>query len=373
MKNSPIRYAVVGLGDIAQEAVLPAFKRCRNSELTALVSGDVKKRDRLGLKYKVKNAFSYEEYTDCLKSGLIDAVYIALPNHLHREYTVRAAESKIHVLCEKPMAVTESECLAMNRVCRENDVKLMIAYRLHFEKANLEAIRFIHQKKKIGDPRMFQSIHSQAAKAPNIRILPISKGGGPTYDMGIYDINAARYLFKDEPISVFAEAIIGSRKPFMDTEETMSVVLRFPQDRLASLIYSFGTVKTDTFRMVGSKGEISLDPAYNYVGGKTMRLSDGENKKIIKFKSSDHFAAEIDYFSECILKNRTPEPSGEEGLVDIQIIQAIFESVKTRRPVALKLKKKELAVSPNQEIFRPALRVVPKLVDAENPSKEKAS
>src|SRR5919109_4884539 len=139
-QSPKIRYAVVGLGHIAQVAVLPAFAHAGNSELTALVSDDPEKLEKLGRKYRVKNRYSYAEYDECLAGGEVDAVYIALPNHLHREYSERAARAGVHILCEKPMAVTEEDCLSMIRVAEENQVKLMIAYRLHFEEANLKAI-----------------------------------------------------------------------------------------------------------------------------------------------------------------------------------------------------------------------------------------
>src|SRR3954467_1985206 len=141
MPKRLIRYAVVGCGHIAQVAVLPAFGNARrNSKLAAIVSGDPVKRGELCRKYDIPKAFDYPEYDQLLKSGDIDAVYIALPNTLHAEYAERAARAGLHVLCEKPMAVTEAECELMARVAREHRVKLMVAYRLHFERANLEAI-----------------------------------------------------------------------------------------------------------------------------------------------------------------------------------------------------------------------------------------
>ena len=145
------------MGWIAQEDVLPAFAHAENSELVAFVSSDPTKIEALSKQYGVQHNYSYEQYDDCLNSGAIDAVYIALPNHLHCEYTVKAARAGIHVLCEKPMAVTEAECEEMIRAAGENNVKLMIAYRLHFDKANLEAVKIV-QSGQIGDIRMFNSM-----------------------------------------------------------------------------------------------------------------------------------------------------------------------------------------------------------------------
>ena len=134
-----VRYAVVGLGHIAQVAVLPAFRNSANSELFALVSGDPDKLEKVGKKYELEHLYSYDDYSRALSN--VDAVYLTLPNHLHREYAVRAAAAGVHVLCEKPMAVTSEDCKAMIEAAKQNHAKLMIAYRLHFEAGNLEAIR----------------------------------------------------------------------------------------------------------------------------------------------------------------------------------------------------------------------------------------
>lgn len=190
-----IRYAVVGQGYISQIAVLPAFAHAKkNFEFVALVSGDPKKLKALGRKYGVKRLVGYEGYDALLASGEIDAVFIALPNDQHRDFTERAARAGIQVLCEKPMAVSAEDCEAMVASARENAVKLMIAYRLHFDEAKLKAIELIKQG-KIGAPRLFSSIFTIPVKDRSIRVSPRSKGGGPTYDIGAYHINAARYLF----------------------------------------------------------------------------------------------------------------------------------------------------------------------------------
>ena len=160
-----IRYAVVGLGHIAQNAILPAFVHAqKNSELTALVSDDPAKLRTLSREYGVRNTFTYEDYDVCLRSGEIDAVYIALPNNLHLDYCVRAARAGIHVLCEKPLAVTEAECQQIIQACAENDVKLMTAYRLHFQRGNLEAIKIVRSG-KIGEPRIFNSVFAMQVSA----------------------------------------------------------------------------------------------------------------------------------------------------------------------------------------------------------------
>ena len=197
--NSKVRYAVVGLGYIAQSAILPAFKNAsKNSVLTALVSDDPRKRKVLGRKYGVDLLYDYEGFKEAL--GEVDAVFIALPNTLHRVYTELAAEAGVHVLCEKPLALDESDCQAMIDVCASAGVKLMTAYRLHFERANLEAIRLASTK--LGQLRTFTASFSSYVEAGNLRLQ--EGEGGPLFDIGIYCLNAARAVFRDEPTEVFA-------------------------------------------------------------------------------------------------------------------------------------------------------------------------
>lgn len=221
-----IRYAVVGLGYIAQVAVLPAFKNAKeNSELVALVSGDAEKLKVLGEVYHIDKLYLYSEFEQLLRSGEIDAVYIATPNDFHRNITEMAARFGVHVLCEKPMAVTTEDCLSMIQSAQQNHIQLMIAYRLHFEAANLEAIK-LAQNKKMGELKIFNSTFTMQVKDPqNIRLKEVKKGGGPLYDIGIYCINAARYLFKDEPMEVFAMATSGGDSRFKKSPEDRKSVV----------------------------------------------------------------------------------------------------------------------------------------------------
>ena len=369
-QKTKVRYAVVGLGHIAQVAVLPAFKTARNSELVALVSGDGKKLEQLGKKYKLAHLYPYEEYSRVLSN--VDAVYLALPNHLHREYAVRAAAAGVHVLCEKPMAPTAHECREMIDAANQNHVKLMIAYRLHFEAGNLEAIRMV-QSGKLGEVRMFTSEFSQQVADGNVRVTePVPRGGGPLYDMGVYCINAARYLFRAEPIEVcaLAESRISDDR-FERVEEMVSAVLRFPGERLATFTCSFGATDVSRYTVLGTKGMLRSDPAYEYAAGIRLNLTIGGKKRVKNFPKRDQFAAELSYFSNCILLNKEPEPSGLEGLEDIRIIEAIYHSIRTRRTVAIPALKIEKRPSLAQEIHRPA-HGKPEVHHAHSPSREAA-
>lgn len=346
-----IHYAVVGLGDIAQEAVLPAFSETRSSELTALVSGDLTKREELSKKYKLSRTYSYAQLEECLNSGEVDAVYVATPNHLHREYVERAARKGIHVLCEKPMAPTRTDCEAMIQAAREHSVKLMIAYRLHFERATLEAIEIA--QKKLGDLRIFSSVFSQQVKPGNIRVtVPEQLGGGSVWDMGVYCINAARYFFQAEPYEVAAFSSNSDSKRFGSVDEMTTAMLRFPGDRLAVFASSFGAASTDSIILVGSDGRLEIEPAFGYTDSMVHRLTvDGKTSEK-KYPQTQHFAAEIDYFSQCILEGTEPEPSGEEGLADVRIIEAIYRSATNGRPETLEPFSRDQRPAPDQRIDR---------------------
>lgn len=364
-----VRYAVVGLGHIAQVAVLPAFKRAKNSELAAIVSGDSKKQDKVGRRYGLDRIYSYDEFEECLEQG-IDAVYIALPNHLHREYAVRAAKAGVHVLCEKPMAPSEEDCKAMIAAAEENRVKLMIAYRLHFEKSNLEAVRMA-QSGKLGDLRFFGSEFAQRVDPDNIRVTqPTEKGGGPVYDMGVYCINAARYLFRDEPNEISAFSALSTQNRFK-TEEMTSVIMRFPDERLGSFTCSFGAADIGEYTVVGTKGTLVADPAYEYAEGLKLRVTIDGKTKTRQFPKRDQFAAEITYFSDCILRNEEPEPSGYEGLADVRIVEAIYQSVRTGKLVSLPPFLRKRRPTLQHEIHRPA-HGAPKTVNVKSPSGEAA-
>ena len=350
--GGPIKYAVVGLGHIAQVAVLPAFAHARrNSRLTALVSDDPTKLKALGKKYRVQGTFTYDEYDACLEQ--VDAVYIALPNSMHAEYTIRAANAGVHVLCEKPLAVTADECEQMIEACRENKVKLMVAYRLHFEEINLKAVDLVRGG-RIGEPKFFNSTFSMTVKPDDIRTKK-ALGGGTLYDIGIYCINAARYLFRAEPKEVMAISVNTGRKAFSEIDESTGALLRFDQERVAAFVTSFAAADVASYRIVGSKGQLHVDPAYEYAEGLAYELTvDGKTTKK-RIGKRDQFAPELLYFSDCIRRNRAPEPSGENGMQDVRIVEALYESAETGKAVAIPPFDPGKRPSGRQRITRPGV------------------
>jgi glucose-fructose oxidoreductase len=361
-----VRYAVIGLGYIAQKAVLPAFAAARtNSELTALISDDPVKLRELSDRYGVQHTFSYDEFDDALASDTFDALYVALPNHLHHRASVAAACAGKHVLCEKPMAMSEAECEDMIGAARDNDVRLMVAYRLHFEKANLAAIETV-KSGEIGEPRAFASLFAMQVKPGDIRLRD-ETGGGTLWDIGIYCINAARYLFQDEPVEVLAGSVNSGEARFAEVDEMTSCILVFPDERLASFTTSFGAGDIATYTVLGTKGNLRVENAYEYAEPIRHILTVEDRKTERRFAKRDQFAPELLYFSDCVRDGREPEPSGLEGLIDVAIIRALYRSARTLRPVAYRGPIRQRRPSAGQEIHRPPPARKPELIHTRTP------
>ena len=366
-KRKTVRFAVVGLGNFAQTAILPAFANATDkAELAALVTGDPEKAKKLSRKYGVPS-YGYEQYDELLASGDINAVYIAVPNSEHRKYTEAAARAGVHVLCEKPLAYSVEDAQAMVDACRKAKVHLMTAYRLHFEEGNLDAIKAVRSG-KIGDARLFTSIHTMQVDPGNVR-TDLSLGGGPLEDIGIYCLNAARYVFRGEPNEVTAFAIRGKDRRFKEIPEAVSATLRFSGNRLATFLCGFGESKVSEYRVIGTEGVLKMDPAFTWNGDIEQTISRKEKAKTKTFEHRDQIAAELVYFSECILKNKKPEPSGEEGYLDVRIIDALRTSYTEHRTVNIEPLTKAHRPRSSQSIKRkPAKK--PKPVKAPPPSSE---
>ena len=364
--SSNLRIAAVGLGHFAQAAVLPAIAQLADVELVALVSGSRHKLDELGQRYGVRLRCAYDHLDELLASGEVDAVYIAVPNDLHAELTLVAARHGVHVLCEKPMAPTEAECMQMIRACQRRGVKLMIGYRLHFECANLVAVE-LARGGEIGESRMFSSVFSMQVRGGNVRTLP-RRGAGPLYDIGIYCLNAARYLFRAEPTEVVAMKLAGHDSRFAAVDEAFAAMLRFPHDRVAQFTCSFGAHDRAHYQVVGTEGFLTLDNAYEYAQEMLLHVEGKHGARTRTFAKSDQIAAEVEYFARCIREDLEPEPSGWEGLADVRILQAIQASARFGRAVPI-----EPILRPQRPDIRQEIRMppheLPPLVDVEQPAK----
>jgi glucose-fructose oxidoreductase len=359
--------AVVGQGHFAQDAVLPAIEQLDDIELTALVSGSRHKLEELGDQYGVRTLADYEELDQLLASRRIDAVYIAVPNDMHAEITLVAARHGVHVLCENPMAPTEAECMQMIRACELRHAKLMIGYRLHFETANLIAVE-IARGGELGDPRIFSSVLSLQVREGNVRVQP-RRGAGPLFDLGVYCVNAARYLFRCEPIEVLAMKLSTRADPrFSAVDEADAALVRFPGERVAQFACSFGAYDRSHYEIVGTAGVLSLDNAYEYATEMRMTVAGAHGAKHRAFPQRDQVAAEIEYFARCIRDDTEPEPSGWEGLEDVRILQAIQSSARFGRSVPIDPIRRPRRPDLGQELQIPA-HERPRLVDVQSGSK----
>ena len=323
-----IRYAVIGLGRIAGH-FMPGTRLTSNSHITGLVSGHRDKAERIAAQYGVpkESIYSYENFDEIARNKSIDAVYVALPNSMHAEYTIRAAKAGKHVLCEKPMATSVADAESMIAACKAANVKLMIAYRCHYEPTNLRAVKLIRDG-AIGKVQVIESAFGFNIAPGEWRLNKTLAGGGPLYDVGIYSLNACRYLTGEEPegIMAFASSIDRDGR-FNEVEENVSWTMRFPSGVVASCSTTYGAPMDGYFRVHGSKGWLEVNPAFIYEGLRLTGEFDG--KKIDEpnpARDPSHFQAEAEHFSHCVLNGLEPQSPGEEGLRDMRYIAEIYKS-----------------------------------------------
>ncbi|XYD09088.1 Gfo/Idh/MocA family oxidoreductase [Methylobacterium sp. NMS12] len=365
-----VRYAFVALGDITQEAMLPGVKHTGNSEVVAFVTGDPEKARGVGEQYGVTESYGYEQFGELLASGKIDAIYLATPNWRHAEFVIPALKAGIHVLVEKPLEVSTERCRQILAAQKTSSAKLMVAYRLHFEPATLATIDLIRSG-KLGDLLTFTATFTQMVSPENHR----AKNGvaaGPIFDMGPYPVNAARYIFEDEPTEVVSA--VGIRHPeagLGDFDDTVAVTLRFPGNRLAQFVLSYWGNTLDTYAVVCTKGSVEMNPGFMYGKPLERTVTLGESKNHESFKNTDHFGGELHYFSDCILNGKDPEPDGEEGYADVRVLEGIVEAIKTGAAVKLEpfTRTKRIDTKAQTETLR--AQKSPELVNTSNPGKGK--
>jgi predicted dehydrogenase len=328
-------WAIVGLGRLSIEQILPAFAKCEKSKVGAFVSGHPDKANKLALRYGVseKNIYNYQNYDSIKDNPEVDIIYIVLPNSMHSEYTVRGLQAGKHVLCEKPMANTPADCQAMIDAAHKNNRKLMVAYRCRYEPFNQEMIRMARAQElgalkvilcdtgfRIGDPTQW-------------RLNKALAGGGSLMDVGIYGLEAARYISGEEPVEInaFSYSTPGDVH-FKEVEETIMFQLRFPSGVLANCSSSYGYSGQNRFRAVTTQGWFELEPAM-YYSGLRMKVNHANKLEEVSIPQKDHFASEMDHMSECVMENKEPLTPGEEGLRDIKLIMAIYEAARSNKTV----------------------------------------
>ena len=336
-----IGYAVVGLGHLSLEEILPALSSCKKSKLAALVSGSPEKLKKVATQYGIKpeSCYSYSTYDQLKNNNEVDVIYIVLPNSLHKEYVIRGAKTGKHILCEKPMAISSRECEQMIAACNSSNVKLMIAYRIQYQPHNRK-LRELVKNGTFGAPKLIESSNSQSSANPaHWRHKIALAGGGALPDIGLYCLNTNRFILGEEPTEVFAYQYSTPGNPlFTEVEEMMSWQMRFPSGVIANCTTNYNVHESRHYRVLCEKGWLNMDKAYAYKGQKlTTARAEGmmEKQEDIGLAEKDQFGAEMDHFSDCIIHDKMPFTPGEEGLQDHLLMEAIYRSAREGKPVKI--------------------------------------
>ncbi|PZU59125.1 MAG: glucose-fructose oxidoreductase [Sphingobium sp.] len=332
-----IGYAIVGLGSYATRQIMPNFAGCDHARLVALVSGTPAKLDQYGAQYGIPKThrYSYADYDRIRDNPDIDVVYVVLPNSMHAEYSIRAAQAGKHVMCEKPMAISVAECEAMIAASRKAGKKLMIGYRSRFEQYNRLAID-LARSGHVGPTRLITAEHGFPIRPGQWRLDRPLSGGGSMMDIGIYSLNAARYLTGEEPVAVSAIESTDRADPrFRTVEDRISFLLRFPSGIEANCISSYSSAHNG-YRVTGTAGWIDMEPATPYEGQSMRIRKDGTvAPRTLPPASKNQFAGQLDHLAECILNGTDPIVPGAEGRADMRVIEAIYRSAAEGRTVTI--------------------------------------
>lgn len=331
-KDNRIGYAVIGMGALAQAAILPAFANSRNSRVVALVTGDAQKGKKLARQFRVRHTFGYSEFSECLREPAVDAIYIATPPGEHEKYAVAAANAGKHVLCEKPVAATVEQARNMVHTCLRNKVLLMTAYRKYFEPASVRLKKMIVEG-QLGRidviHTLFSEFRTYGDNSPPWLFSQRLAGGGPLSDLGVYCVNTSRWLANEDPVA--ASAIKWARDPrrYKEVEEGIAFRLDFASGMVLQGTSSYSAGFSSFLHVHGEKGWAELAPAFAFEEERRLSGKIAGRWFAKNFKPMDEFGLELDYFSKCIRENKKPEPDGEQGLRDMIIIEAIYQAART--------------------------------------------
>ena len=332
-----VGYAVVGLGHIAEHAVLPAFKHSKKSRLVSVVSGDAAKAKRLAKRFGATTSFTYDSFSECLRNPEVEAVCIATNNSTHCDFTLQTAAAGKHVLCEKPLAASVEDCLQMVAACRKNNVKLMTAYRKYFEPAGVELKKLIDSG-RLGRLKIIHTSFTFTLSPEKAWHFDAQlSGGGSLVDVGVYCVNTVRWLTDHEPVEASAHSWTDDPERFSQVDESICFELVFPDGLCVQGSSSFAAAPTSFLRVIGTKGWVALDPAYSYDDVRKM-FGVVAGKRIERhFRPIEEFHLELDHLAHCIRANRDPDPDGITGLRDVAVMQAIYEAAKVKRAVPIRL------------------------------------
>ena len=342
--DKKLGFCIVGIGTLAMGQILPEIHHCKRCKPVALVSGHPQKARQQADKHGIdpKNIYNYENFDSIRDNPQIDVIYVVLPNSMHKEYTIRATRAGKHVLCEKPMANSAADCREMIAACRQAGRKLQIGYRLHFE-PNTQRLIEAARNKEAGMLRIIENAAGFNIGDPTQwRLRKEMAGGGCLMDIGIYALNAARYISGEEPAEIRAMTYANRQDPrFREVEEHCNFQIRFPSGVLASCISSYGTGfnRFRGFTALSDKpgsgtGWIECDPGLSYHGVK-FRIDRGRGVEAPNIPDIFQFAAEMDGLAEAILNNTDSRAPGEEGLKDLIAIEAIYKAAATGQAVQI--------------------------------------
>ena len=336
--DDPVRVAIVGCGWFAEEFALPAIERGDLCTATVLVTGDAEKGSRLASEFDADHVVGYDDFTDGTAADSYDAVYVSTPNALHLEYVEAAAELGKDVLCEKPLEVSAERAEQMVDACADADVTLMTAYRQQAE-PGIRRMRDMIQDGNIGTPvyaigDFSITLLGRDADADQWRLNPDIAGGGALVDIGIYPLNTLRYLIDEDPVAVQAETKTSDDR-YEGVEEHISFQLSFPGRMSAAFASSYGASLDDTFVLVGTEGKLEIDPAFFPEAERTFHLERDGTSLTLEGGAVTGIDEEFEYFARCVLTGADPDPDGEDGLVDVRTIDAIYEAAATGERVEL--------------------------------------
>lgn len=341
----PLRYAIIGLGKYAINQILPAFAECQHSKVTALVSGSPEKARRIARQYDVgqDHLYTYDNFDKIVHDPEVDAVYIILPNGLHCDMAKRAFAAGKHVMCEKPMAISVEQCQQMIDAGKKAGKYLMIGYRCHFDPLTQKAISLL-QEGAIGTRQIVTTDNSDINDprhdiAQTWRFTPSLSGGGSLMDLGIYGVNGTRYLLDEDPVEIRAFIAPNKDPIFKNIEDTMAWIFSYKSGAVAHGSSSFTVNSATSFRVQGSKANLVMDPATSYWANRVNLRDSGDthtwSTPMFTIPSLNQFSAQLDYLATCVASQTPPvRASGEEGMQDVRLIMAMYDSARNNKPVS---------------------------------------
>ena len=336
-EEKKIGFALVGIGNLSMGQLLPAFAKCKTARPAALVSGHPDKAKQQAEKYGIdpKNIYNYQNYDTIRDNPEVDVIYIVLPNGMHAEYTIRGHQAGKHVLCEKPLANTSDECQEMIATCRRANVKLMTAYRKYFEPSSV-ALKKLVDSRKLGRLKLIHSAFTFTLPPQQVWHLKRElAGGGSLWDVGVYCVNAVRWLTGLEPVEAAGYSWSADPERFKEVDESIAFQLKFPDDLFVQASSSFAAAKASFIQIHGEKGWVAVDPAFAYNEKKSLFGQIGGKWFSKEYPPSEEFHLELDHLAECIRSNREPEPDGLTGMRDVAVMETIYEAARLGRPVAI--------------------------------------